>query len=285
MNLRYLLPRLIRHFLPERLTRILLLHSLIIRPGLETSDPEGAVSRYLEVLKERGESIRGKRILVFGYGGRFDVGVGLLEAGAGYVVLCDKYALPDDIHNTGLLPKYDAKIFLEGGRPRPRPEYMTLIQADFRDVQITQEFQPFDMIISNSVYEHLDDVDGLTRALAALTKPDGLQIHYADLRDHFFKYPFEMLAYSEKTWRRWLNPSSNHNRFRLWDYRRVFDKYFIKVEIQTLQRDEVEFEKARARLRPEFVSGNLSDDSVTLILITASNPRRSRQDNILLNDT
>ena len=107
MNLPYLLPRVIRHFLPERLTRFLLLHSLIIRPGLETTDPDTAVSRYLEVLKRTERSVKGKRVLVFGYGGRFDVGIGLLEAGAGHVVLCEKYAPPDDVHNSGLLPKYD----------------------------------------------------------------------------------------------------------------------------------------------------------------------------------
>ena len=273
MNLPYLLPRIARHFLPERLTRFLLLRSLIIRPGLETTDPAKAVSHYLDVLEARGEAIKGKRVLVFGYGGRFDVGIGLLEAGAGHVVLCEKFAPPDDVHNAELLPKYDAYLFLDNGRPRPRLEYMTLLQADIREIRPSAEMQPVDLAVSNSVYEHVDDVDGITRALAALTQPDGLQIHYIDLRDHFFKYPFEMLAYSESTWRGWLNPTSNHNRFRLWDYRRVFEKYFGKVEIQALKRDEAAFEKARPRLRPEFVSGNLQDDSATLVLIIASEPR------------
>ena len=274
MNLPYLLPRVARHFLPERLTRFLLLRSLIIRPGLETTDPAKAVSRYLEVLQARGETIKDKRVLVFGYGGRFDVGIGLLEAGAGHVVLCEKFALPDDAHNAELLPpKYDAYLFLDNGRPRPRPEQMTLLEADIREIRPSAEMQPVDLAVSNSVYEHVDDVDGITRALAALTQPDGLQIHYIDLRDHFFKYPFEMLAYSESTWRGWLNPTSNHNRFRLWDYRRVFEKYFGKVEIQTLKRDEAAFEKARPRLRTEFVSGNLQVDSVTSVLVIAAEPR------------
>jgi hypothetical protein len=273
MNLPYLLPRVVRHFLPERLRRFLLLRSLIIRPGLETTDPTAAVGRYLEVLQSRGESIKGKRVLVFGYGGRFDVGIGLLEAGASHVMLCEKYASPDDVHNAELLPKYDAYLFADHGRPRPRPEYMTLLQADIREIHPSAEVQPVDVVVSNSVYEHLEEVDGITCALAALSRPDGLQIHFVDLRDHFFKYPFEMLAYSEGTWRGWLNPTSNHNRFRLWDYRRVFEKYFGKVEIQTLKRDEAAFEKARPRLRPEFVSGNQQDDSVTLVLIIASEPR------------
>ena len=124
-----------------------------------------------------------------------------------------------------------------------------------------------DLVISNSVYEHLEDVDGSTRALAAVTRVDGLHIHFVDLRDHFFKYPFEMLHYSEGNWRRWLNPTSNHNRFRLWDYRKIFEKYFGKVDIQVLERDEAKFVKARPEILSEFTSGKLEDDCVTLMRV------------------
>jgi hypothetical protein len=273
-NLPYLLPRLIRRFLPERLTRFLLLHSIVIKAGLETSEPVAAVRRYIDILEGRGETISGKRVMVFGYGGRFDVGIALLEAGAGHVLLCEKYAPPDDEHNSTLLHGGERYLTLEGGRPRPRPEYMTLLQADVRDLHPSDDLPACDYVFSSSVYEHLDDVDGITCALAALTKLDGLQIHYVDLRDHFFKYPFEMLSYSDRIWRGWLNPTSNHNRFRLWDYRRVFEKYFASVTIEVLERDEAAFEKARPRIRPEFVSGNVQDDSVTLILVVAGSPRQ-----------
>ena len=73
LNFPYLIPRLARHFLPEKLVRTLLLRNVIIRPGLETSNPFAAVQRYVDVLSERGLSLRGKRVLVFGYGGRFDL--------------------------------------------------------------------------------------------------------------------------------------------------------------------------------------------------------------------
>jgi len=261
--------------LPERFTRFLLLRSLIIRPGLETTDPQAAVSRYADLLNVRRDSFKEKRVFVFGYGGRFDIGIGLLESGAGHVVLCEKSAPPDDAHNAALLEKYPAHLFLDDGRTRPRPERMTLLQADIRDARLADDFPPFDVVVSNSVYEHLDDVDGITRALASLTEPDGIQIHFVDLRDHFFKYPFEMLHYSEKVWLGFLNPTSHHNRFRLWDYRNVFEKYFENVEIEILERDEIAFEKARPRIRPEFISGNIQDDSVTLIRVLVSRPRKN----------
>lgn len=272
-NFPYLLPRLVRHFIPEKLVRALLLRSLIIRPGLETSDPLAAVQRYAEVLSERGLSLHGKRVLVFGYGGRFDIGLGLLKQGAGHVILCDKYAPPDEAHNRAVFEAQEKYFVLEPKGLRPRPEWMTLLESDIRDLQASRPIGPVDVILSSSVYEHLDDVEGITRALAALTKPDGIHIHYIDLRDHFFKYPFEMLRFSESTWRNWLNPSSNHNRYRLWDYRRAFQDCFQNVEIKVLSRADETFRKVRPHIRPEFISGNTEEDAVTLIRVIATKPR------------
>ena len=280
MNLPYLLPRVVRHFLPERIVRFLLLRSLVIEPGLETRDPQAAVQRYADVLAERGDSLKGKRVLVFGYGGRFDIGVGLLESGADSVVLCEKYAPPDDAHNRQLLPRFETHLILNGELVRPRHERITLLEADIRSVAdpstlpsvAGQRLPPVDLIISNSVYEHLDDVEGITRALAALTKPNGTHIHFVDLRDHFFKYPFEMLTYSRSVWYGWLNPSSNHNRYRLWEYRRAFAASFARVDLAVLQRDEAAFQEVRPRIRPEFLGANAEDNAVTLIRVVASQP-------------
>ena len=274
MSLVYLIPRFTRHFLPERITRFLLLRNWIIQASLETNDSQAAIKHYLDALESHNKTIKGKRVMVFGYGGRFDVGVALLEAGANQVVLCEKYAQPDERHNLVLLDKYPTYLFLDTstslsagrGLVRPNPEHMTLLEADIRSVT-PKQCTPVDVVISNSVYEHLDDVDGITKSLATLTKPDGAQVHFIDLRDHYFKYPFEMLKFSKKVWYGWLNPTSNHNRFRLWDYRKVFEKYFGKVDIQILERDESNFEKARPEILPEFISGKLEDDCVTLISV------------------
>jgi len=272
LNLPYLIPRLIRHYLPEKLVRILLLRNIIIHPGLETDNPFAAVKRYVAVLSERGLSFQGKRVLVFGYGGRFDIGFGLLKEGAAHVILCDKYAPPDEAHNHRMFAS-EEKYFLVGNKGlRPRSEWITLLEADIRDVQVTNRIEPVDFVISSSVYEHLDDVEGVTRALAGLTEPNGLQIHYVDLRDHFFKYPFEMLRFSENTWRIWLNPSSNHNRYRLWNYRDVFKACFEQVEIEVLTREEEAFRKLLPGIRPEFVSGNIEEDAVGVILVIAAKP-------------
>jgi len=274
LNLPYLIPRLIRHFLPEKLVRTLLLRNIIIRSGLETNNPFAAVQRYVDVLSKRGRSFRGKRVLVFGYGGRFDIGFGILKEGAAHVILCDKYAPPDEAHNRRMFAAEEKYFAVESNGLRPRPEWITLSDRDVRELQDSAQIDPVDIVISSSVYEHLEDVEGITRALAGLTRQDGIHIHYVDLRDHFFKYPFEMLRFSENTWRRWLNPSSNHNRYRLWDYRAVFEACFEHVEIEILSREEDAFRKVMPRIRPEFVSGNMEEDAVGLIQVVASGPLR-----------
>lgn len=72
--LNYLALRIVRRHLPDEVVRSLLRRRIIIKPGLETTAPAAAVQRFLEAIGEAGESVGGKRILIFGYGGNFGVG-------------------------------------------------------------------------------------------------------------------------------------------------------------------------------------------------------------------
>lgn len=272
MNLPYLFPRFFRRLVPHAVMRFLLLRG-IMRPGFETRNPQGAVQRYLDSLNERGFSLKGKRVLLFGYGGRFDIAFGLLKEGAGHVVLSDKYASPDNLHNQQLFSTEEKYFVATTEGLRPRPEWMTIMDDDIRDLQANGHMKPVDLVLSNSVYEHLDDVEGITRALASLTKPDGLNMHFIDLRDHYFKYPFEMLRFTENTWRRWLNPPSNHNRYRLWNYRAAFSESYAEVEVSILFRDDEAFNKLRPHIQPQFISGNQTEDAATKLRVIAAKPK------------
>lgn len=269
MNLAYLLPRLARRFIPDNLARALLRRGLLIQPGLETRQPRAAADRYLQALQQAGIALTGKRILVFGYGGNFALGCLLLRQGAARVVLCDKFAPPDDRRNIALLPEFADYLALQGRQVLPTTPALSLLHGDIRQAEI----EKVDIVLSSSVFEHLDDVEGITRSLARLTAPGGVHLHYIDLRDHYFKYPFEMLTYSERAWRNWLNPSSNLNRWRLPDYQHAFEAHFEHVEIQILTSDLHALEKTRRRIRPEFLSGDLQVDAATLICVLARNPR------------
>lgn len=274
MKINYFVLRLMRHFMPESVARFLLKRRWIIRPGLESSDPFAAVEQYNTGLSAYGKSIKGMRVLVFGYGGRFAVGVELLRKGAAHVVLCDHFVLLDTERNLELLPDYAEYLIAETEGVKPRSEFISLLHGDIREESIQIQIAEVDYVLSTSVYEHLDDVDGITQALAKLTAPKGAHLHFVDLRDHYFKYPFEMLAFSERVWKNFLNPTSNLNRFRLTNYREVFDAYFEKVDIAVLSRQEDEFRAARSRIRPEFLTGDEAVDSVTLVHVFAESPRR-----------
>ncbi len=269
MNPAYIILRVIRHFLPEGLVRFLLRRSLIIKPGLETRSPFEAAERYISTLKEENVTLQDKNILVFGYGGSYAVACSLLQKGAGHITLCEKVAPPDDRRNHALLPDFSKFLNVTSGIVKPNPAFISLAQGDIRIILANRQF---DLIISTSVFEHLDDVEGITKALACRTAPQGTHLHYVDLRDHFFKYPFEMLCYSNATWYGWLNPTSHHNRWRLPQYQALFASLFLDVRIEVLERDSPAFEKVRHRVQPEFLSGDTDVDSVTLIKIMAKNP-------------
>ncbi len=249
----YLVLRLIRRHLPDRAIRALLGRGLIVRPGLETRAPQAAARRFLDALKAAGETITGRRVMIFGYGGRFDVAVELLRAGAGHVVLVDPYASP--------LPA--SKLSAEPG--------LTVVNAPL-DSYVSSGGEPVDLVFSNSVMEHVGDVAGAVKDLARVTAPRGQHFHFIDLRDHVFKHPFEMLCYSERQWRQFLNPGSNLNRLRAGDYQRLFSERFGQVQVEILYSDFPAFRAVRGRIRPEFLSGNDERDAATHILLRASRP-------------
>jgi hypothetical protein len=259
LNLRYLLLRLLRHFMPEVMARFLLKRRRIIKPAMESRDPFAASARYVETLSAQGVSIAEKRVLVFGYGGRFAVGVDLLKRGAAHVILCDHLVLLDTERNRELLSAYGQYLKAEQDQVQPRSEFITLLHGDIREESIQQQISQVDIILSRSVFEHLDDVPGTTKALAKLTAPQGVHLHFVDLRDHFFKYPFEMLKFSEGVWKNFLNPTSNLNRYRLNDYKRVFEANFASVQFTVLERLVDEFCKVRNQIRVEFKTGVIND--------------------------
>lgn len=107
----------------------------------------------------------------------------------------------------------------------------------------------------------------LVECLRALTAEQGVGLHFVDLRDHFFKYPFEMLCHSDRTWHSLLEPRTRLNRKRLWDYEGLFSAHFRRVSIEILESDPQALLKVKRRIRPEFLRGDLERDSVCKIAI------------------
>ena len=179
--------------MPVTAAQFFLRRGWFIRAGAETAYPASVLSFYLEQLRRCDSEIADKRILLFGYGGRFDLAIGLLESGAAHVVVCDQLTEPDHRHNAGLLSRFPQYLEEVGGRVVPHEARITTLHNDIRKAD---RLDRVDIVLSNSVFEHLRDLPGVTEALARLTHSIGIPIHRIDLRDHYFKYPFVMLRFS-----------------------------------------------------------------------------------------
>lgn len=242
--------------------------------GGESHAPEHFAGHYEETLARAERSFQGSRVLIFGHGPSYGFACALLATGAEHVYLWDPYAGPDDRANRRWLEEYPQYLQERGGRVEPHAGWMTLIDAGARPAEV--EFPNVDLAVSTSVFEHLADPDLWAAKLARAVDPGGVNLHMIDLRDHFFERPFEMLCYSEATWRRWLNPRHHLNRWRHDDYERMFRRHFGRVSIEILESDPELFEAYRPRIRPEFVTGDRRIDSVLEIEVLASAPLRQR---------
>lgn len=267
MNLAYLIPRIIRHFMPEQLADWMKKRHFVIKAGVETMDPQVAVDHYLDYFAQAGIDFQKKSVMIFGYGGNVQIGCEFLRRGAGRVILCERQSLPYPKLTLELARKHPDYFVVTAGDIQPSSDRLAIVHEDIRVSAQQHTIEPVDLVLSRSVYEHLEDVENITRALAALTAKNGKQIHFIDLRDHYFQYPFEMLTFSSTVWKKWLNPSSNLNRFRIADYRAVFEKWFSFVKIDVVESEPGAFSRAKDRIKQNFLSGNDKNDSATLITI------------------
>lgn len=271
----YLALRLARHYLPDRLTRAALHRQILIRPGLETRDPAAAAALYQGALKSQGRELSGAQVFVLGFGGYFGLAVQLLDLGARHVTLCDPYARLRRHANARLAARAPNYLSPSGDPLGGHDSRISVLPLQVRQIAAQRLCQNLDLILSWSVYEHLVDPERITSALSQITAPSGCHVHFIDLRDHFFRHPFEMLCYRDRTWQRWLNPASNLNRWRTWQYEAVFKRHFDAVQAGPTERDLQRFHRVRDRIRPEFLSGDDRMDSATRLMVFAAGPRVS----------
>lgn len=262
----YAVMRLTRRLLPEQVVSWFKARRLFLVPGLETRLPGQAVDRYLGVLANAGADIEGRKVLVLGYGGSFGVGIELLRRGARHVSLLDPYARPSRVENERFLTTAPEYVSESKGRIVVDGERLSILDEDACSLadRIRGEF---DVVLSSSVLEHVVQLESLVGCLRRLTSQDGVGGHIVDLRDHYFKYPFEMLCYSDRTWTQLLEPSTRLSRNRLWDYEATFSKYFRQVSIDVLESDPEELARVKDRIRPKFLSGDERRDCATKIAV------------------
>lgn len=195
-NLEYVPLRLIRRFLfTDRFLARMGRFMPYYRTNQGQESPGPIVDAYEALLGQKSLSLKGKAILEIGCG---------VTSGTGF-----EMAGRFGAHWTGLEPyaaldaDLDARIREEVAARHPEPWSGSAVRA------VSFEGLPdaaFDLILSNSVLEHVFDLDGLIRECFRVLAPGGAMLHRVDYRDHFFKYPFHFLQFSEKTWQGLVGP-------------------------------------------------------------------------------
>ena len=262
-RLEYWTMRSLRRATPQALVDGLLDRGLFLQPGRETSAPRALAEDYARRAEGLGVSLADADVFVVGFGGSYGIGVHLLELGARRVVLQDPFA-PERSGRNDALPREVRERYREA----LATDRLAVVHEHVHD-HAAGAPRTADLVLSHSVLEHVSDLDALVKGCRAFMRPDGANIHSIDLRDHYFRYPFEMLCYSEYTWRHFLNASNNLNRLRIPDYERIFAAHFDQVTIEPFLWLRDEFRASKARIRPEFLSGDDEVDAVGEIWLEA----------------
>lgn len=116
-----------------------------------------------------------------------------------------------------------------------------------------------DCILSNSVLEHVTEPEALFAELARLLRPGGFMLHIVDYRDHYFRYPYQFLTCSKKTWDRWLNPG-DLPRWRISDHIAALERAGLAVEV-LLARPAPGWDAVKSKIHPEFAG--YSEDALS----------------------
>ena len=223
-----------------------------LEAGLETREPGAAADLYEAAVAKLGLNWPGRRVMIFGYGGNPALGIELLNRGPKSVVMLDPYA-------------------------KPRVDWHELykdLQLERRHLsQYVQAGGSVDVVLSWSVLEHVRDPAATVGNMASVCRPSGIQVHFVDLRDHIFRYPFEMLCHSEQTWNRYLDPPSHLNRIRTWGVEQHFRANFGHATVEIWESDQNAFRTAQPRIRSEFLSGDEAVDAATRLRVLAAEPR------------
>jgi hypothetical protein len=119
------------------------------------------------------------------------------------------------------------RVLAAGGYP---PEVVRCVDRPAEELDSVGT-EPFDMVVSTAVLEHVHDVDAACRALARVTRPGGRHHHQIDFRDHKnFSRPLEFLLFDEESYLRVWRDGRRGNRVRLSQCLAAFGSAGFEVE-------------------------------------------------------
>ena len=183
-----------------------------------TEDTERSAEYVVKVVdrwsERTGIDFKGKTILELGPGPDLGTGFVMIARGAKSYTAVDRFRLAE-------LPAADDPLYR---RLAPRVgdadlSKITYVVDDFPDLANVNG--PFDLVVSNAVLEHVDDVPAVFRRLADLLVDQGEMCHHVDPRTHTRwlreQDPWNILRFEPGVYRTMLFPGML-NRLLLSDY-------------------------------------------------------------------
>jgi SAM-dependent methyltransferase len=200
-------------------------------------------------------NIEGKRILDIGSGRYARLALRMLGAGASHVTLIDLQAIPaHEAKHRALLSRDCVALGLDLETALARIEAIT---GNITATPVPSPENRVDAIVSNAALEHMQDPRSVFARSREWLKPGGVTVHAVDLRDHAhgFRYPLEMLTFSDEIWQRRFDMKGGYhvNRWRIPDFTRALDEAgFDDVRYKVVERDEDELRRVLPRLDARF---------------------------------
>lgn len=202
--------------------------------------------KYMEGMARYGVSLQGKNVLELGPGTDLGVGCYLLSQGAASYTGFDRH------DNMRSLPMEFYARVRDRGIQYDQSKLHLKVSETF---SLVESFEPasFDIVLSNSAFEHFDDVERVMNELSWVLKPGGVICAGVDLQTHSRWIreadPNNIYRYSESIYKLFKFPGQC-NRLRTQDYvRHLSNAGFEKIDIRP---GEKSVKPNRARVAKRF---------------------------------
>ena len=208
-------------------------------------DPEPIVTAWLRLAREAGPEcpdLRGKRVAELGCGATNGTGYEWTSRLGGRWTGVEPFE-PFDADR-------DERIFQQVSWRQPAVSRMSVSRVRSLDALETGSM---DIIVSNSVLEHIRDPFEALRQCHRVLAAGGVMLHQVDYRDHFFKYPFHFLTFSQGMWDNLLDPG-DLPRHRLDDHLFALRQCGFETRVLERQTDHEALAAVAPFLDPAFAS-------------------------------
>jgi len=255
MNWKYVIAGLVRRHVPHNILFLIL--ELRGDSSCEETTPCACLETLTFHLEKKQLSFADKEVLEIGSGRYARFALQLVAAGAKRVTLIDPYAksLDDPAHRSILIKDCEA-LGLKFDRVSLQ---IRVISSDITKLPAPSQNEKVDIAISHSVLEHVHNPGAVLECCWNWLNPGGHIHHFIDLRDHSlrFRFPFEMLTFSDRFWSRWMDLGGycHVNRWRAPNYLEAARAIgFINVGYDVLSKDEAALKAILPRLKSQFRS-------------------------------